>query len=106
MACYANNGSKGWEMHTTDGTTAPAMIGDLNPLAGSAIGQFFNRPVAVINSKLYYTGDNGSSGYELFKYNGTGSPSIIDIELGAGSSSPDDYMVLNNICLLYTSRCV
>lgn len=97
VACYANNGSKGWEMHTTDGTTAPAMIGDLNPLAGSAIGQFFNRPVAVINSKLYYTGDNGSSGYELFKYNGTGSPSIIDLELGAGSSSPDDYMVLNNI---------
>ncbi len=97
VACYANNGSRGWEMHTTDGTSAPAMIGDLNPLAGSTIGQFFNRPTAVINSKLYFTGDNGTSGYELFKYNGTGSPNIIDIELGAGSSSPDDYMVFNNI---------
>lgn len=96
VACYATNGSKGWELHTTDGTTAPVMVTDLNPLAGSAIGQFFNRPVAVINSKLYFTADNGASGYELFKYSGTGTPTITDIELGAGSSSPDDYAVLNN----------
>lgn len=97
VACYATNGSKGWELHTTDGTTAPVMVADLNPLAGSAIGQFFNRPMGVIQSKLYFTGDNGSSGYELFKYTGSGTPSVIDIELGSGSSSPDNFAVLNNI---------
>lgn len=97
VACYATNGSRGWELHTTDGTSAPVMVADLNPLAGSAVGQFFNRPVAVIQSKLYFTGDNGASGYELFKYTGTGSPTITDIEIGTGSSSPDNFVVLNNV---------
>lgn len=97
VACYATNGSRGWELHTTDGVAAPVMVADLNPLAGSAVGQFFNRPVAVIQSKLYFTGDNGASGYELFKYTGTGSPSITDIEIGTGSSSPDNFTVLNNV---------
>jgi len=97
VACYATNGSRGWELHTTNGVAAPTMVADLNPLAGSAIGQFFNRPIGVIGSKIYFTGDNGSSGYELFSYNGSGSPSITNIELGGGSSSPDDYAVLNNV---------
>jgi ELWxxDGT repeat protein len=97
VACYATNGSRGWELHTTDGVAAPVMVADLNPLAGSAIGQFFNRPVGVINSTIYFTADNGASGYELFKYTGSGTPSVIDIELGGNGSSPDDYAVLNGV---------
>lgn len=97
VACYANNGSKGWELFTTDGTAAPAMVADLNPLAGNAIGQFYTQPMAVIQSKLYFTGDNGFSGSELFTYNGSSTPSLIDIELGADGSSPDNFAVLNNV---------
>lgn len=97
VACYANNGIRGWELFTTDGVSLPVMATDLNPLAGSAIGQFFHKPIAVIGSKLYFTGDNGASGYEIFTYNGSGSPLITsEIEIGTDGSSPDDFAVLNN----------
>lgn len=98
VACYANNGTRGWELFTTDGVSQPVMATDLNPLAGSAIGQFFNKPMAQIGSKLYFTADNGASGYELFVYNGSGSPLITsEIEIGTDGSSPDDFAVLNGI---------
>lgn len=51
-----------------------------------------------MNGKLYFTADNGFTGYELFVYDGTNTPYLVqDVLLGAASSAPDDYASLNGI---------
>ncbi|OSZ79209.1 hypothetical protein CAP35_13415 [Chitinophagaceae bacterium IBVUCB1] len=96
VAFYANNGSKGWELYTQEGSNAPVLSADMNPLAGSAIGLYFNKPIATIGSKLYFTADNGLNGTELFSYNGSSTPLMTpEIEAGTAGSSPDDFAVLN-----------
>lgn len=97
IAFYANNGTKGWELHTTDGSTAPVIVNDINPLGGNAISQYYVNPIAQLGSKLYFTADNGISGTELFSYSGSGTPLMTpEIESGTDGSAPDNFVTLNN----------
>lgn len=93
---YANSG-KGWELFQVQPPLSPSMVLDINPLTASSIDLYFNNPLAVLGTKLYFTANNGASGYELFSYNGAALPAIaVDIELGGDGSSPDNYTVLGS----------
>ncbi len=95
--CYGNNGSKGWEPHVTDGISKPTLVHDMYPLSTSSISLSFNHPVAELKGRLYFTADNGFTGYELFVYDGSSAPLLAsDIETGPGNSSPDDFVALGD----------
>lgn len=94
---FANNGSKGWEPWAAGAVTTPAMLQDINPLTANSIDNSFTTPTAVVNNKVYFTADNGSSGTELFAYDGVNLPTVVrDIETGIKGSAPDNYTVFNN----------
>lgn len=104
IACYANDGSKGWELYLTDGSSKPTMVNDMNPLAGSAIGLYSKNPIATIGSKLYFAADNGLNGIEVFSYNGSSTPLMTpEIVAGTDGCSPDNFTVLDGN--LYFSAC-
>jgi ELWxxDGT repeat protein len=94
---FANENTKGYELRTMNSSGAPALVYDTYPLATSCIVPGFNKPTGVLNGKLYFTADNGFTGYELFVYDGTNPPTLAqDIVLGSAGSSPDDYASLNS----------
>lgn len=84
------NGSELWK---SDGTTlGTVLVKDIN--VGVA-GSINNGPGAKAfftdyNNTLYFQATNGSSGYELWKSDGTSGGTVLvkDIQSGAGSSTP------------------
>lgn len=93
---FANEPTKGYELRTINSSGAPVLVHDLYPLTTSCTAPGFNKPTGILNGKLYFTADNGLTGYELFVYDGTNAPTLAqDIVLGSAGSSPDDYAALN-----------
>lgn len=93
---------KGRELYKSDGTSAgTVMVKDINPgTEGSAfpssstqtksgLGEFL-----TIGSTTYFTANNGTSGSELWKTDGTDAGTVIvkDIEPGAGHSEPTKFV--------------
>jgi len=100
---YGSNGTSGREPYYVQGSGTPVMIDNINPASKNAIGINYLKPSAFMNGKYYFTADNGSSGEEMFVYDGTNTPTIVfDPTFGPDSSQPDNYTVLNNI-LYYTA---
>lgn len=96
----ADDGTHGAELWITDGTVAGTkMVTDLNPgadsslLTGSGSISWF-----YTTSDFYFTANNGTTGTELFKTNGTeaGTSLVKDINPGSASSDPFMFMFLNN----------
>lgn len=94
----ANDGSHGIELWSTDGTDVPTLVADINAGSGNGMSAFDNRSIAAVNNKLYFAADNGSTGMELFVYDGTHAPTLAkDIESGSASSDPTDFVAYNNM---------
>jgi ELWxxDGT repeat protein len=90
---YANNGVSGMELWRSNGTAAgTALVKDIKPgsagSAGSDATKAFNA-LANVNGTLFFSADNGVSGLELWKSNGTaaGTKLIKDIHPGSAGSS-------------------
>lgn len=49
----------------------------------------------VYDGKLIFTANNGTSGVELWQYDGSTISLVGDINAGAGSSNPDDFAIYN-----------
>lgn len=95
---FAEEINTGRELFTVDATNAPKLVTNLNAGNKNALSSSYNSPMAGIGTRVYFTADNGASGEELYQYDGTNLPTIArDIVLGADSSSPDNFVVLNNI---------
>lgn len=93
---YGNSGNNtGRELMEANGVSA-TLIQNINPGIANSIGNDLNRPIAGLNGVVYFTADNGSSGLELYSYNGTSAKLEADITFDADSSTPDNYVVLNN----------
>lgn len=97
----ATDSAHGYEVFGYDGTNPPAMIADLNPgAADGTVGynySSFTFQMGVINNSIYFAGNNGTSGLELYTYTGTGTPTLVeDIEPGTGSSNPTNFITYNN----------
>lgn len=87
-----DDGDTGFELWATDGTAdGTALVKDIdptsepfNPIQGSV-----PRDLTAVDSVVYFTADNGSSGRELWKSNGTadGTTMVLDMTPGGGSTS-------------------
>lgn len=95
--CYANI-SNGWEPFAGDAINKPVQLADVHPGLPDAISYTgFIKPACTVNGVVYFSADNGSVGQELYKYDGTNTPSLaLDLESGAGGSFPDNMVTLNN----------
>jgi ELWxxDGT repeat protein len=89
----ANNGTTGPELWKSDGTLAGTqLVKDINV---GAVGSINVTPGAkafftAYNSNLYFQATDGSTGYELWKSDGTTAGTVLvkDIQAGSGSSTP------------------
>jgi ELWxxDGT repeat protein len=78
------------------GTSTATMVMRMN----TAPTQYARRPARFITyrNKLYFTGDDGSHGTELWKYDGVNQPSMVqDIYPGAGFGEPQYMNVLDGV---------
>lgn len=88
----ANDGTNGWEIWKTDGTTlGTQMVKDINPGAGdgprydNGLGFSFS-PLTTMGNKVYFFANDGVSGVELWCTDGTesGTSMVKEINPGAG----------------------
>lgn len=86
----------GYALWEYDGVNSPSLVSDINTATfpqGLGIGV---TDLTVFDGKLYFAADSESEGYELWSYNGSGSPTLVhDIISGNGSSTPGDLYVFN-----------
>ena len=99
-----NGQGLGFEPHAFDttqpvGPTNPRLIQDLNPgSADGAIGAYVN-----FNNRVYFVGNNGQIGVELFKTDGTTVEPVADINVGGSGSNPANLTVSPDGSRLYFS---
>lgn len=100
----ATNGSNGYEIWKSDGTNSgTVMLKDIN--AGSGSGMYVDgsgmgtSEIFVHNGTIYFTANNGSDGFELWKSDGTtiGTVMIEDMWTGTNGSFPLAFCAHNNI---------
>src|SRR6266545_6622960 len=94
----ANDGTSGHELWKTDGTEAGTVrVKDINPGAGGS-AHFSSFGLTVFNNALYFLANDGTSGMEFWKTDGTeaGTVRVKDINLGPGDSDPFGFTVFNN----------
>ena len=90
-----NDGTHGFELWKTDGTPGgTSMIIDLNP-GGNGYDDNGEQDWAVFGGMLYFRGDDGVRGFELWRTDGTagGTQIVSDIFPGPQSSSPERMVV-------------
>lgn len=95
----ANDGVHGFELWKTDGTSAgTALVKDINPSSG--VGTFHYRftDFTAFNGELYFHANDGVTGFELWKTDGTADGTVLvkDINMASGAGSlPTDFTVFN-----------
>jgi len=100
-------GSSGREMYRANATSGSAtLIYDAYPGNDSNGEPNSSNPsgFTLINNQLYYRATDAAYGSELWKYNGSTSPSrITDIASGSASSFPYDIVEINNTVVFAAS---
>jgi ELWxxDGT repeat protein len=88
LVFFANDGTDGYEVWSSDGTAAGTMlVKDINPgAASSVVGDF----AIGVPGVLLFGATDGTSGVELWRTDGTtaGTSMVKDINPGAGDSEP------------------
>jgi ELWxxDGT repeat protein len=94
----ADDHINGYEIWKSDGTPAGTiLVKDINPGAGHGTSyNATNSPMAV-NGVVFFVGNNGVDGLELWKTDGTSAGTVMvkDIRAGSTSSNPDAFLNLN-----------
>jgi ELWxxDGT repeat protein len=88
----ANDGTNGYELWKSDGTSSgTVLVRDINPGTGSAFGWWWpNTWFTNVNGTLYFVANDGTTGLELWKSDGTstGTRLVRNINPGGNSSYP------------------
>ena len=96
-----DDGVNGNELWKTDGTSlGTTLVKNINP-SGNGMQMpalLYSKYTAVISGFLYFVASDGTTGYELYKTDGTtsGTSLVKDIYTGTNSSNPSNFVVLNN----------
>ena len=92
----SNKGSEMWVFDPANdaSSTNPTRISDIR--SGSGSGVSWTDHWLVWNNKLYFVGNDGSYGDELYSYDGSSFTRITDIYSGSNSSSPNYFTVYND----------
>lgn len=103
---WADDGTNGLELWHSDGTTAGTyVVANIGPgSAGFAGPVTIARPIATIANILYFSADDGVSGQELWRSDGTraGTYRLMDIRPGAAGSEPE-YFIAADSRLFFTA---
>jgi len=94
----------GRELWVYDGVNPPNQVMNINPLItdpiqGRTTGPKGSSPshLTVFYGRLYFSATDGTSGIELWQYNGVNPPTMThDINTGAGGSYPSSMTIFNN----------
>lgn len=79
----------GRELWSYDETDTPQLVFDINRGNADGLNLKYIPQMASLNGKLYFSGNNGTSGYELMEYDGVNDPVMtLDINTGIGDSYP------------------
>ena len=98
----ADDGANGRELWKSDGTTVGTqLVKNINP-SGNGMQPpvlMYSPYTAVLGSNLFFVASNGTTGFELYKTDGTtvGTSLVKDIEVGSNSSNPSNFIVVNGV---------
>jgi len=102
----AKTSTEGRELWKTDGTEeGTKLITDINLGVNSSINDPYHiafpkhNPFPIIKNEMYFSADNGISGEELWKSDGTsiGTSMVLDINNGFNSSNPKEMAVIDDL---------
>ncbi len=97
----ADDGINGRELWKSDGTASGTqLVKNINP-SGNGMQPpvlMYSPYTAVVGGNLFFVASNGTTGFELYKTDGTtaGTSIVKDIEVGSSSSNPSNFVVLND----------
>lgn len=93
LASTITNGNELWK---SDGVTI-TLIKDINP-TGNGVLESFGNEYKILNNILYFTANDGNSGYALWRSDGTeaGTYMLRDFTSDSVSTNINDFCVFNN----------
>lgn len=88
--------TNGYELWKSDGVNV-SLIKDIYP-GGNGISEFFGNNHKIFNNILYFTANDGNSGVELWRTDGTEAGTYIlkDITIGSASTNISSFSLYNN----------
>jgi ELWxxDGT repeat protein len=96
------------ELWKSDGTTAgTSLVKDIYPGVGVGLNENFGSDYAILNGVVYFTANNGTNGYELWRSDGTslGTYMLKDLTTGSNGSNINSFCVFNNrVFFVYNSN--
>lgn len=94
----ADNGTDGEELWRTDGTAAgTVMVKNIHKYAGSQ-PSYFNGEMAILNNVAYFIANDGLTGDELWRTDGTEAGTYLVKDINpSGSTGTYDLVVMNNM---------
>lgn len=93
-----NDGINGHKLFSMTPSTLPALCSNVGGSSVYGDGTIStNRPMGLLNNKLYFPEFVNGTGRELYAYDGVNTPTLImDMNPGTGSSAPNYLMTFNN----------
>jgi ELWxxDGT repeat protein len=95
---WADDGTNGYEVWKSDGTTAgTAIVANVTP-DDRALDGPIEPPIVAVGGNVYFAANDGQSGVELWRSDGTraGTYRLKDIAVGAASSNPEGLLALGS----------
>ena len=86
----AKDDAHGEELWTYDGVNPPSLVADLNPGDDRGVRLSDKNILTVYNGALYFEGNDGVNGQEVWNYDGTTLSRVTDINPGSDNSDIKD----------------